>query len=163
MSLRLADGTLELEHLPSASGAKYGAGSTVFWNRGTEATLEHEDRTWQCRVNVRDTDVERIRLAGAEFRGWGNEPGWVLTVWRDSVVLVNNYGADTLRFPGGTPEVDSATGRRFWSLTAGERELTLAIAAAPCRDDMSGEAFESTVQYVLDRLTTRRGCGRALQ
>ena len=163
MSLALPGDTLELEHQAAASGVRYVARTTAFVRKGEEATLEYAGATYACRSNPRDTDVEKIRLAGAELRGWGNEPGWMLTVWPDSVVLVENYGADTLRFPGGAPEVDSATARRFWSLKSGERELTLAIGTEPCRDDMSGEPFAATVQYVLDRLTTRRGCGMPLR
>ena len=163
MSLALPGDTLELERQASPSGVRYVVRTTAFVLRGEEATLEYAGAAYACQTNVRDTEVERIRLAGAEFRGWGNEPGWILTVWPDSVVLVENYGADTLRFPGAAPEVDSATARRLWSLKSGERELTLAIASAPCQDDMSGEPFPATVQYVLDRLTTRRGCGMPLR
>jgi membrane-bound inhibitor of C-type lysozyme len=163
LSLALQGNTLELLHQASASGAKYAEGTTTFWSEGDSATVEFAGTTYACRTNLRDTELENIRLAGAEFRGWGNEPGWMLTVWPDSVVLVENYGADTLRFPGAVPEVDSATSRRLWSLKSGEHELTLAIASSPCHDDMSGEPFESTVQYVLDRLTVRRGCGNPLR
>ena len=92
----------------------------------------------------------------------GNEPGWLLAMWPDSVVLVADYGEDTLRFPSVTPE-SLPTGRRIWDLQAGGRSLSLAISPEPCQDDMSGASFPATVQYVLDRLNTRRGCGTPLR
>ena len=106
--------------------------------------------------------ADRYRARGATFVGSGNEPGWLLAMWPDSVVLVANYGEDTLRFPSAVPE-SLPTGRRIWDLQAGGRSLSLAISPEPCQDDMSGAAFPATVQYVLDRLNTRRGCGTPLQ
>lgn len=106
--------------------------------------------------------AERFRALGASFVGSGNEPGWLLAMWPDSVVLVTDYGEDTLRFPPAIPE-SLPTGRRIWDLQAGGRSLSLAISPEPCRDDMSGAAFPATVQYVLDRLNTRRGCGTPLR
>ncbi|HSE28047.1 MAG TPA: hypothetical protein VLA95_07425 [Gemmatimonadales bacterium] len=105
--------------------------------------------------------ADRYRALGASFVGSGNEPGWLLAMWPDSVVLVANYGADTLRFPPAEPEV-LPDGRRLWGLQAGSRSLSLAISPEPCRDDMSGAAFPATIQYVLDSLTTLRGCGTPL-
>jgi uncharacterized membrane protein len=104
---------------------------------------------------------DRFRALGATFVGSGNEPGWLLAMWADSVVLITDYGKDTLRFAAVDPEV-LPTGRRLWDLAAGRRSLSLAISPDPCRDDMSGAAFPATVQYVLDRLNTRRGCGTPL-
>jgi putative lipoprotein len=103
----------------------------------------------------------RFRALGASFVGSGNEPGWLLAMWPDSVILVADYGTDTLRFPAVEPEV-LGTGRRLWALEAGGRSLSLAISAEPCQDDMSGAGYPATIQYVLDSLTTRRGCGTPL-
>lgn len=105
--------------------------------------------------------ADRFRAMGATFVGSGNEPGWLLAMWPDSIVLVANYGEDTLRFPPTAPEV-LPTGRRLWSLEAGGRSLSLAISPEPCRDDMSGAEFPATIQYVLDSLATLRGCGTPL-
>ncbi len=107
------------------------------------------------------TREDRFRARGATFVGSGNEPGWLLAIWPDSVVLVTDYGADTIRFPAVVPEV-LETGRRLWALEAGSRSLALAISPEPCQDDMSGAAFPATVQYDLDSLVTRRGCGTPL-
>jgi putative lipoprotein len=103
----------------------------------------------------------RYRAMGATFVGSGNEPGWLLAMWPDSVVLVANYGADTVRFPAAAPEV-LEDGRRHWGLRAGGRTFSLAISPEPCRDDMSGAAFPATIQYVLDSLPALRGCGTPL-
>lgn len=104
----------------------------------------------------------RFRALGATFVGSGNEPGWLLAMWPDSVVLVASYGEDTVRFPAVEPEV-LPDGRRLWALEAGGRRLSLAISPEPCTDDMSGAAFPATVQYVLDTLATLRGCGTPLR
>ena len=104
---------------------------------------------------------DRFRALGATFVGSGNEPGWLLAMWPDSVVLVADYGADTVRFPAVEPEV-LETGGSLWALEAGSRSLSLAISPEPCQDDMSGAEFPATIQYVLDSLITRRGCGTPL-
>jgi putative lipoprotein len=107
------------------------------------------------------TREARFRAMGATFVGSGNEPGWLLAMWPDSVVLVADYGADTVRFPAAEPEV-LETGRSLWALEAGSRSLSLVISPEPCQDDMSGAEFPATIQYVLDSLITRRGCGTPL-
>lgn len=104
----------------------------------------------------------RFRALGATFVGSGNEPGWLLVMWPDSVVLVTNYGADTARFPAAKPKV-LEDGRRLHGLEAGGRTLSLAISPEPCQDDMSGAEFPATIQYVLDSLVTLRGCGIPLR
>ncbi len=104
---------------------------------------------------------DRFRALGATFVGSGNEPGWLLATWPDSVVLVTDYGADTVRFPAAAPEVQE-DGRRHWDLRAGDRALSLTISPGRCRDDMSGAEFPATVRYVLDSLVTLRGCGTPL-
>ena len=161
VSLRLPDTTVELEHQRAASGAKYASGTTVFWNKGHEATLEHQGKTWACRLNTRDTRIEALRAAGARFWASGNEPGWNLVVWPDSVVLVADYGKDTLHFPVAPSEPAPDTTHAAWNIQAGGRTLMLTILREACADDMSGEGFTHRVEYQLDR-TPLRGCGRAL-
>jgi uncharacterized membrane protein/membrane-bound inhibitor of C-type lysozyme len=161
ISLRLPEGPVELDHEPAASGAKYASGRTVFWNKGDEVTLEHQGKVWQCRLNVRDTRIEALRSAGARFWATGNEPGWNLVVWPDSVVLVANYGEDTLLFPLLPPEPHPDTVHAAWNIQAGGRTLMLTILRQPCADDMSGEPWTHQVEYLLDS-TRLRGCGKAL-
>ncbi|HYN38200.1 MAG TPA: MliC family protein [Rhodospirillales bacterium] len=43
MLLRVNDRTYDLSRLISASGARYGEGQTMFWNKGREAMLQRSD------------------------------------------------------------------------------------------------------------------------
>ena len=51
-TLYLPSGTVTLERVPAASGAKYRNTQFLFWNKGDEALLEINDETYNCQCNA---------------------------------------------------------------------------------------------------------------
>ena len=51
-TLYLPSGTVTLERVPAASGAKYQNPQILFWNKGDEALLEIQDQTYNCQRNA---------------------------------------------------------------------------------------------------------------
>ncbi len=152
-------GTLRLPAMPARIGARYA--NKVFEIRivGEQARLGEPggEQRW-CHNDRRRAVWEHAKLDGADFRAVGNEPGWNLVIMAGSrIILVSDYGASRIEVPLPEPTVDSNARTTRWK--AGE--LILEVAGRPCRDSMSGEAFESTVM-VTTRTETLHGCGRAL-
>ena len=107
-----------------------------------------------------DGPWDAARLAGAGFRAVGNEPGWFVEVYADSLVFVTNYGEDRYTFPGYTESEPDAE-PFVYEASAGGHAITVTLTDEPCQDDMSGEPFDTTVTVVFDG-ETFQGCGRPL-
>lgn len=104
---------------------------------------------------------EGARAAGVDFRGVGQEPGWMVDIYRqDRIVLLLDYGASIVTFPLTEPTAPQEGVRRYQSQTDG-RALTLTIRRSPCQDAMSGEPFPATVEVAIDGRTLN-GCGRTV-
>jgi uncharacterized membrane protein len=160
--LFLPDRTLDLAHVPSGSGARYGDGEVEFWTKGPEATLDRGDGTAvHCTENRRASIIADARFRGMDFWGVGNEPGWRLEVGSDMILLVTNYGEDEYDFPTPEPSVDVRNRTTVYDVSAAGHSLRLEIRDTECFDDMSGERFESVVLLELDG-RSYRGCGVGL-
>jgi uncharacterized membrane protein len=160
--LFLPSATVKLPRLPSASGAKYGDETLMWWSRGAEATIDRGggDLT-TCQEQRRRSIIEDAKLRGADFWAAGNEPGWTLEIAADSMRLVSAYATEHYRFATPTPTVGSAFAGTVWDARASDHTLTVTLTADPCTDSMSGESFDGTVVLHLDE-TELRGCGTAL-
>lgn len=112
-----------------------------------EETFEGSDAPWDA-----------ARLAGAGFRASGNEPGWLVEIYPDSLVFVTSYGEEHYRFPDYT----ATDAEPFvYEASRGGHEISVTLTDTLCLDDMSGKPFETTVTIVFDEQTLR-GCGRPL-
>jgi putative lipoprotein len=101
------------------------------------------------------------RAAGVDFRGVGQEPGWMVDIHaRDRIVLLLDYGQRLLEFPLTEPVYPQEFATRYETQSNGSR-LHITIRRAPCQDAMSGEAFPATVEIVIDGRTLS-GCGRSV-
>lgn len=101
-----------------------------------------------------------LRAAGVDFRAVGQEPGWILDVYTSGIIkMIWAYGENYAEFPAGTPNTAQEGATRY-EANAGGRSLTVTIRRAPCEDAMSGEAYPSTVEVVIDGATLS-GCGRS--
>ena len=155
-------GAVALAREVSASGAKYSDGTVTLWTKGQEALLEevgaiHRD----CRNDPRRAVWEHAKLRGVDFRAVGNEPGWLLEIVDGStIVLDTDYGAKRYVFDL-PPAEQSESDATLYRTQASGHDLSVAVRGQPCRDTMSGEAFETQVTVVLDGRTLH-GCGRAL-
>jgi uncharacterized membrane protein len=104
---------------------------------------------------------EDARSAGVDFRAVGQEPGWLLNIYRaDKITLDWNYGQNKAEFPLTQPDA-SQEGATRYDAQAGGHTLSVTIRRFPCQDAMSGAAFPSTVEVTIDGQTLR-GCGRSV-
>ena len=155
--------TIDLPHVPSASGAKYSNGSDTFWSKANEALIETGDGKHDgCRNNRARAIWEHAKLNGVDFRALGNEPGWYMEISnKQDILLVTDYGQRTYRFPSSTIKSDPNDRTSIYSASSNGSVIEVVIKGDPCRDSMSGEAFSATVSVVVnDRRYT--GCGKAL-
>ncbi len=104
---------------------------------------------------------EGARAAGVDFRGIGQEPGWIIDIYtQERIRLTWDYGESTADFPLPTPTYPQEGATRYESAT-NSRTLSVTIRRFPCQDAMSGEAYPSTVEVVIDGRTLN-GCGRSV-
>lgn len=105
--------------------------------------------------------ADRARDAGVDFRGVGQEPGWIVDIYqRDRIRLLLDYGETLLDFPLPAP-TSPIEGATRYTTQADGRSLAITIRRAPCEDVMSGEPYPSTVEVVIDNRTLT-GCGKSV-
>lgn len=85
------------------------------------------------------------------YKAVGTEPGWALTVRRETMIYLGDYGS--VRITAPTPaNFRSAPGRYAAA------QLTLTISTGPCSDGMSDLVYRQTVRLVADGKAFN-GCG----
>lgn len=104
---------------------------------------------------------ESARAAGVDFRGVGQEPGWLLDIYtNDRIVLEWDYGDQRAVFP--LPAADTEVeGETRYEAEAEGHVVQITIRPIPCQDTMSGEAFPSTVEVEISDVSLS-GCGRSV-
>ncbi len=156
--LVLPEESLTLPHVVAASGARYENERITFWVKGDEATLARRSMKINCTRNSRDSVIARSRLAGNDFWGIGNEPGWTLEIGPD-IVWVTDYGQT--RYVVTRPDSRSKSDSTTWESELDGQPFSVTLSLGPCHDDMSGEEFETVVTIVHGE-RTYRGCGLGL-
>lgn len=155
---------LVLQQTRAASGVRYAADGVVVWQHGDEAMLEMDSLRYSgCRRDPRASIWEHAKLEGVDFRGTGNEPGWVLEIRdKNRIDLRYNYGSSRIQAVADHVVDDQVARRTTYAVIASEPpRLAIEITAESCSDDMSGEQFPaSVVVRIGDRVL--RGCGRPL-
>ncbi len=152
--------TLQLKASRSASGAHYESASVSYWSQGEEATLKFDGHTYMCRNERRKAVWEAAKLNGYDFRGVGNEPGWVLEMGQGSEsVLMTDYGQRKYTFQLPPPENEVKKGVTLYRIVS--QEIEIIIENIACEDSMNGERFETMVRIEVMG-ENYRGCGRAL-
>jgi len=104
---------------------------------------------------------ENARAAGVDFRAVGQEPGWLLDIYTRGIIkFAWDYGDNYAEFAvaGSTSPQEGVT--RYEAHSDG-RALVVTIRRFPCEDVMSGQAYPSTVEVVIDGRTLT-GCGRSV-
>lgn len=157
--LQLADGERRLERVRTASGAKYQDGPLVFWTKGSEALLEIGERpAVSCRQLRGESLAADARARGIEFRGLGNEPGWILEIGTDQRVSLDyDYGNQRASFPPLEPERNVVDGSLRYAGRTESHSITVTLTEQTCYDDMSGERFGWSVALDFDG-DFKRGC-----
>jgi uncharacterized membrane protein len=129
---------------------------------GEQSQLQEPGGTHNCSNNRRQAIWEHAKLNGADFRAIGNEPGWNLEIRHQSkLILVTNYGSEKYELDLPEPDIDKTNRTTRYNIDQDGQKIDLTISGKPCRDSMSGEQFESSVEVMLNG-GTLRGCGRAL-
>jgi len=130
--------------------------------RAESVILQESEVQVACSVDRRETPFETAKLAGADFRGLGNEPGWELVIWWDRMRLTYDYGEAQLEVAlEAEPETTAdGKGSRFRG-QAGGKHLEVLLQLGPCQDSMSDQEFETRVSIDLDGRGFE-GCGKAL-
>lgn len=152
-----------LQQAPAASGSRYEGDGVVVWSKGGEALLEVDGETIRgCRENRYESIWEHAKLSGVDFRGVGNEPGWVLELRNaDTILFRYDYGQSEVKVPAPEPQTDQANRRSTWTAMSDAGELVVTVEGMVCNDSMSDHTFATRVTV---RLGAREfhGCGRAL-
>ena len=158
--LLLPDRVLPLDAAVSASGVRYAddAGN-VFRTKGDRAMLLLSGRERvDCRITGSRSPWVAARERGVAYRAVGQEPGWLAEVGpgdAPALRVVLDYGQGDLTVAHGRA-LDGGDG---FHGHAGDVPVVLRIMPGPCRDSMSGEAFDTRAElHVGDDVYA--GCGR---
>lgn len=155
--------SVQLPHIRSGSGARYGDGTTLFWNKGEEALLDIGAKQYHgCRNNRAQAIWEHAKLNGVDFRGVGNEPGWHLEI-RDgrSLLFVSDHGKHRYLFLNPERESNPETRETQYTAFTDSHGLRVNLKGEACQDSMADEVYETRVRVELDGKVFH-GCGRAL-
>ncbi len=102
--------------------------------------------------------LQDARARGVDFRGIGQEPGWVVEVTEGGkITAVLDYGAKTLELPA-PPPATAEDGAVVYDASTDIDHLILHIRQKICIDAMSGESHPSTVELVVND-KPYKGCG----
>ncbi len=104
---------------------------------------------------------ETARAAGVDFRAVGQEPGWLLDIYTRGIIkFAWDYGDNYAEFAIAEPTYPQEGATRYEAHSDGVA-LVVTIRRFPCNDGMSGQAYPSTVEVVVDGRTLN-GCGRSV-
>lgn len=125
------------------------------------ATTETPATTGAAQALAEMPTWETARAAGVDFRAVGQEPGWIVDVYtEDRIVALLDYGQTRLEFPRPNPIAAAEGATRYDTQTNGHT-LSITYRRFHCQDAMSGEAYPSAVEVVIDGRTLN-GCGRSV-
>lgn len=145
------------------SEQRYRSDETLFRLKGQQAELETQDgKLFRCSNDRREAIWEHAKLNGADFRAVGNEPGWFLEIYnRSRLLLVTDYGSARSELELSQPTTDATSRTSRYEAMQDGQKVVLTLSAQACRDSMTGEEFESTVEVTLNGRRLH-GCGRPL-
>jgi heat shock protein HslJ len=102
--------------------------------------------------------LQDARARGIDFRGIGQEPGWVAEVTEGGqITAVLDYGAKTLELPAPSAET-AEDGTVIYDASTDTDHLVLRIKRKVCIDSMSGESHSLAVELVVND-KPYQGCG----
>jgi membrane-bound inhibitor of C-type lysozyme len=162
LTLYVQERTYQLTRVVSASGEKYEVGATSFWSKGNSALITvGGSRYTNCRLDRARAPWEEARRRGVEFRGVGQEPGWLVEITPGGqILLVTGYGQQRWLFD--TPDPVQTADATVYQTSANGKVLKITLQTDYCQDTMSGEVFENVVTVELDERRLQ-GCGSALE
>lgn len=121
------------------------------------ARLEAPDGSFRCHQNERTRELEALIENDLRFFGFGNEPSIALYLFDDRFILSLEEGQREMEGAVEILTVDASRSARI-SLESEDVPLILSIAAASCKDSMSGAHFSHRFALQIgERLLS--GCG----
>lgn len=163
LRLRFSGRELLLPHVESLAGTRHAdAAGNEFMRQGDGAILilaGEEQR--DCTRSDRASPWTDAAARGIAYRAVGSEPGWLVEVGGGDAPRLHavlDYGERTLDIPRATG-ISSTPG--YGGKLADGTDVVLRTRREPCRDGMSGEAFETSAELTVgDKMY--RGCGAYL-
>ena len=129
-------GTVWLQQLPAASGARYVSvqdPQTGFWSRGERGLLEVRGQQYpECGAVQDPAPPEPL----GHLRATGNEPGWLLELAGGELRLVLDYGETRITAPAPEPLHENALTR--YRLDLDDTSIEMTLRQGPCTDTMTG-------------------------
>lgn len=152
--------TVALMPVRAASGARYtgsdGAGTVDVWNQGQKARLQIGDAVYESCVQDRDRDAwQDAQRSGIDFRGVGQEPGWLLEIDRNDRIRFVLGDAETV-VPTPKPKTEGRV--TTYRAEAYGQPFTITLTHEACTDAMSGEPYAAIV-HIESGGETYDGCG----
>ena len=136
-----------LPQVRAASGAKYTDGITVFWNKGNQAFIEFQGKNFQ--THSADTHLspwEKAKAAGVDFRGLGQEPGWVVEIREGkTITFIGDYGDVKINVYVPEADFEPQTGGKRYTGASGVGTVEVTVWEEPHTDIMSGQVFPFSV------------------
>lgn len=150
-----------LQAVASAPASHYLGEAVEAWQQDDHFLVLLGARRYECPL---DATVMAAINRGVDYRAVGQEPGWLLEVFRNrKFVLHFDYGGEIAELPYTSPR--RGEGSRTHEVEHGGQQLTVSIEVAECHDAMSGQPYPDTVsvRYRDDTLDRElQGCGRPL-
>lgn len=101
-------------------------------------------------VNASEMNVwEKAKAKGVQFRGVGNEPGWLVEIYDDQRIrFVNNYGALEIKAPVDDLWLGPVGEDKIYYVENDAVQFQVIIMNKAYQDTMSGEKFPYQVRVV---------------
>ncbi|MGB3617387.1 MAG: YbaY family lipoprotein [Catalinimonas sp.] len=160
--LYLGDRMLTLEPTDSADRYRAPGENVALTLRSDSARLQLSDRhIGPCLPDPQLTPWADARIRGVAFRAVGQEPGWTMEIKEDSLLFVGDYGATHYTLAIDERRANRDAARVTYRASGGEHELLAVLTGRPCRDNMTGVSYGTTVTVRIDGREFK-GCGREL-
>lgn len=165
LRLWTALGETELPSAVVGSGSRYELGGVSFWRQGRDARVESDNGRLVCTLASERQTTTRKAHPDTIFYASGNEPGWNVSLDRNShsLTLVSDYGQATDTFDYRVASVKNGGDARMILVSdSGRYPMELDLRAGACFDDMSGQPWpvRVTLRYGEREF---QGCGQGVE
>ncbi|WP_110643445.1 C-type lysozyme, inhibitor [Salinicola sp. CPA57] len=165
LRLWTALGETELPRAVVGAGSRYELGGLSFWRQGRDARVESDNGRLVCTLASERKTATRQEHPDTIFYAGGNEPGWNVSLDRNShsLTLISDYGQakDTFDYRVASVTNGGDAGMVLVS-DSGRYPMELDLRAGACFDDMSGRPWpvKVTLRYGGREF---HGCGQGVE
>ncbi len=162
-SVMLREGLQVLPRLSDGTGEFYDNGETRITLSGQNAIVVLDTgEQLRCQNDPEQAVWEDARLRGVNFRAVGVEPGFVLEIDDDNIVVLTDYGANRYVFAkGDAAEAPEGVWKRYRA-SSGSTDFEATLRPATCETESTDEAFGTQVTVDLSD-EKYEACGRNLE